>query len=86
MNDSQCSKILKMLKAHPDGVANYKFPQAGILKYSSRITDLRHDGHEIMAERQFIKGRATGVWLYRLAGQESKLKWYESLKIRKKVA
>lgn len=71
--DTQCSKILKELKNNPDGVENYKFPRWGILKYSSRITELRKEGHEVVAERQYVNGRATGVWLYRLAGKETRL-------------
>ena len=74
--ESQCARMLKLIKACPNGVPNYRFPAMGILKYSSRITELRKEGHEVIAERQYIKGRATGVWLYRLAGQESKTTWF----------
>lgn len=56
-----------MLKRSPkSGVPNYKFPEAHILCYSKRIQELREDGHNILAERQVIKGRSTGVWVYHL--------------------
>lgn len=65
--NSQHSRILKMLKKRPkSGVENYKFPQAHILDYTARISELRQDGHNILAERQKINGRSTGVWVYHL--------------------
>lgn len=64
---SQSEKIIKLLRqAGSKGVANYKFPEARILRYSSRIRELRQDGFNIYCERQSINGRATGVWMYYL--------------------
>ena len=69
--DSQCARIIKELKKHrKDGVENYKFPRMGILRYSSRIYDLRKDGHNIAVERQIIRGRYTGVYKYFLLDEE----------------
>lgn len=64
--DTQNSKVYKMLKNSKRGVENYRFPQAGILRYSARINDLRKDGHNILTERQIINGRHTGVYKYYL--------------------
>ncbi len=66
MNPSQHSKILRELKNNKRGVPNYRFPQLGILSYTKRIQELRRDGHPITTERQYINGRATGVWMYYL--------------------
>ncbi len=67
MKESQQSKVLRMLKRnYRHGVANYKFPQANILCYTKRVEELRKAGHNILSERQYIKGRATGVWVYHL--------------------
>ena len=74
---SQTSRILRELKTHPNGIENWKMPRMGILSYTKRIQELRESGHEIVAERQYMRGRATGTWIYRLAGQESKRKWYQ---------
>lgn len=63
---TQTTRILNLLKASPNGVPNYRFSRMGILCYSKRIQELRADGHVILAERQFVNGRATGVWKYRL--------------------
>jgi len=66
-SESQCSTILKRLKRSPvSGVANYRFPQLGILCYSKRIQELREGGYKIVAERQVVRGRHTGTWVYRL--------------------
>lgn len=72
---SQAGRILHALKQNPDGVENYKFPAMHILCYTKRIEELRKDGHKIIAERQIIRGRYSGVWKYRLAGLESKRKF-----------
>lgn len=69
---SQATRILKELKKHPKGIANYRFPQMGILRYSARIADLRAEGYNIIPERQVINGRLTGVWTYRL-GRKKRL-------------
>lgn len=72
-SSTQCSKILKVLRKNKvNGVANYRFPQMGILCYSKRIQELREDGHNILAERQKINGRSTGVWYYHLIEEQTK--------------
>jgi hypothetical protein len=68
INLSQNEKILKLLtKAGNKGVPNYDFPKHKILRYSSRITELRKEGYNIYTERQKLpNGRATGVFRYYL--------------------
>lgn len=64
---TQHGRILRMLRHHKRrGVANYKFPQAGILCYTKRIEELRKEGYNILAERQEHRGHKTGVWKYYL--------------------
>ena len=62
---SQGSKIIKLLKKYKRGVPNYRLSQCA-LKYTSVISELRRDGYNIYAERQYRNGRATGTWLYYL--------------------
>lgn len=69
------SRILHELKKNPDGVPNYKFPMMGILCYTKTISRMRADGHKIIGERQYKNGKATGTWIYRLAGKASKRWW-----------
>jgi hypothetical protein len=71
MNElSQSERIIKELKKTPKGVPNYRLAQLS-LKYSSRITELRHDGWNIYCERQHLKnGRASGTYLYFLNEEE----------------
>lgn len=78
---SQESTILKLLrKAGSKGVPNYVFPANRILKYSSRITDLRNDGYNIYCERVFLpNGRATNVYRYYLDEQKETL-WQKLMK------
>ncbi len=66
---TQETRVLKMLKANRQGVANYQFANAGILRYSARILRLRKDGYGILSQRQKVNGRATGVWLYFLESE-----------------
>lgn len=73
--EAQTSKILKLLRANKNGVANYKFPQNNILRYSARIADLRKDGFSIIAVRQIVNNKSTGVWVYHL--METTLEDYE---------
>lgn len=65
---SQQGKILKLLKENNKlGFPNYNFPKYGILKYNARISELRQDGHAIVAVRDKLdNGRSTGVWRYYL--------------------
>lgn len=77
---SQEAKLLHMLKqAGSHGIANYKFPEARILRYSARINDLRKQGYEILCERQVLpNGRSTGVFKYYLIEQvEKKKPWWK---------
>lgn len=54
-------------KAGNKGVENYKFPAARILKYSSRIADLRKSGYNIYCERVVLRnGTITNVYKYYL--------------------
>lgn len=62
----QATRILRAIKKSGSrGVANYELSRIS-LKYSSRITELRKDGHNIYAERQVVNGRCTGTWKYYL--------------------
>ena len=67
---SQGSKIIKLLKKYKRGVPNYRLSQCA-LKYTSVISDLRKDGHDIRAERVYNHGKATGTWLYRLVDEDA---------------
>ena len=67
---TQQSSILHALKKNPKGVPNYKLASYA-LKYTSVISDLRKDGHDIRAERVYNHGKATGTWLYRLVDEDA---------------
>jgi hypothetical protein len=62
---SQTERILIAIrKSKQFGVPNYKLAQLS-LKYSSRITELRQDGYNIVAIRKVLpNGRATNVFNY----------------------
>ena len=61
-------RVLQMIK-RKGGAYNYELSRIA-LKYTSVISSLRQDGHNIIAERQTLKnGRASGTWKYRLGGQ-----------------
>ncbi len=65
---TQEGKVLAMIK-RPGGAFNFELSRYA-LKYTSVVSALRKDGHEIIAERQYLKnGRASNTFLYRLAGQ-----------------
>ena len=60
---SQAGKILNAIK-QPTGAYNWQLSRIA-LKYTSVISDLRKDGHDIEAIRQYNKkGKATDTWLY----------------------
>lgn len=66
---SQATKIYRTIKKRNRwGVPNYDLARIS-LKYSSRIAELRKDGHNITAVRQYKDGRATGTWLYYVDGE-----------------
>lgn len=50
------------------GVKNYEFTNAGILRYSARIGELRKQ-YRITCERLYKNGRATHTFIYRLINQ-----------------
>ena len=67
---SQSTKILKLIRTYPKfhfgkGVPNYKLSDVS-LKYSSRIDELRKDGHNIIAERDYAGKRASNTFRYYL--------------------
>lgn len=71
MSYRQAGQVLKMLKkAGQHGVENYKFPEARILCYTKRISELRAEGHNILTERVEVDGRATGTFRYVLIEEE----------------
>jgi len=76
---NQTSRILKMLyRAGSKGVPNYAFYQNRILRPSARIGELRADGYNITAERQYLpNGRATNVWHYVLYEETNKKWWHK---------
>ena len=62
----QGTRILRIIrKNNRFGVPNFVLSRIS-LKYSSRIAELRKDGHNIYAERVRLNGRATNVWNYYL--------------------
>lgn len=63
---SQEQQIIRLLqKAGSKGVPNYMFPRYRILRLSARLGELRKQGFNIKAERQYLpNGRATSVWNY----------------------
>lgn len=65
---TQSGRILELI-SRPGGAFNFELSRIA-LKYDSRIHELRHDGHAIICERQYLKnGKASNTFLYRLAGQ-----------------
>lgn len=65
---TQEGKILELIK-RPGGAYNFELSRYA-LKYTSVISELRKDGHEIVAERQYLKnGKPSNTWLYRIGGQ-----------------
>lgn len=64
---TQEGKILAMIK-RPGGAYNFELSRFA-LKYTSVISALRQDGHDIVADRQYLKnGKASNTWRYRLGG------------------
>lgn len=65
---TQEGKVLAMIK-RPGGAYNFELSRFA-LKYTSVISELRKDGHSIIAERQYLKnGKASNTFRYRIAGQ-----------------
>lgn len=64
---TQEGKILALIK-RPGGAYNFELSRFA-LKYTSVISELRKDGHDIVADRQYLKnGKASNTWRYRLGG------------------
>lgn len=65
---TQHGKILAMIQ-RPDGAYNFELSRYA-LKYTSVISDLRKEGHDIIADRQYNKnGKASNTWCYRIGAQ-----------------
>lgn len=65
---SQEGKILSLIE-RPGGAFNFELSRYA-LKYTSVISELRKDGHIIIAERQILKnGKKSNTFLYRIGGQ-----------------
>lgn len=65
---TQEGKILAMIQ-RPGGAYNFELSRFA-LKYTSVISELRKDGYDIVADRQYLKnGKASNTWRYRLGGQ-----------------
>lgn len=61
---SQATKIYRLIRSqNKHGTPNYQLARV-CLNYTMRVSELRKDGHNVQAERQYKNGRATGVWLY----------------------
>lgn len=65
---TQEGKVLNLIK-RSTGAYNFELSRVA-LKYTSVISSLRKDGHEIVAERQYLKnGKASNTFLYRIIGE-----------------
>lgn len=65
---TQEGRVLNMIK-RPEGATNWQLSRIA-LKYTSVISELRKDGHNIVAERQTLpNGRASNTYLYRVIGE-----------------
>lgn len=65
---TQVGKVLAMIK-RPQGAYNFELSRIA-LKYTSVISDLRKDGHNIVAERQYLKnGKASNTFKYHIIGE-----------------
>jgi hypothetical protein len=65
---TQHGKVLAAIR-RPGGAYNFELSRIA-LKYTSVISDLRQEGHDIVADRQYNKkGKPTNTWRYRLVGQ-----------------
>jgi hypothetical protein len=65
---TQEGKVLALIQ-RPGGAYNFELSRVA-LKYTSVISSLRKDGHDIIADRQYLKnGKASNTYRYRLGGQ-----------------
>lgn len=58
---TQCNKILTALKESPNGITSRDLINMNVFKYSSRISELRQAGHNVVAHR--VK---KSLWRYTL--------------------
>ncbi len=67
---TQTGRVLQLLKrSGKRGVFNYELTKIS-LQYTGRIYALRHEGHNILSERQYLRdGRASGTWKYYLISE-----------------
>jgi len=66
-NKTQHGRVLEMIK-RPGGAFNFELSRIS-LRYGGTIFELRKDGHNIVADRQYLKnGKASNTWRYRLGG------------------
>jgi len=57
-------RVLLAIKNSRRGVTNWELSKIA-LKYTSVISELRKDGHNIIAERQLLpNGKASNTWKY----------------------
>lgn len=64
MRKTQAESILDLIRRNnAKGTENWKLVEIS-LKYSSRISELRKDGHDIYSVRTKTNGKPTGTWLY----------------------
>lgn len=64
---TQEGKVLALIQ-RPGGAYNFELSRVA-LKYTSVISELRKEGHRIIAERQYLRnGKATNTYRYRLGG------------------
>lgn len=68
MTETQCYRVLKALRAHPDGLTQVDFLAPDVIdggypitRLAARIQDLRDRGAEI-----FVDGKRNGCAIYRL--------------------
>ncbi len=65
---TQEGKVLSLIK-RSTGAYNFELSRVA-LKYTSVVSSLRKDGHEIVAERQYLKnGKASNTFKYHIIGE-----------------
>lgn len=66
---TQEGRVLEMIK-RKHGATNWELSHIA-LKYTSVISELRKEGHNIIAERQYLKnGRASNTYKYHLVSDK----------------
>lgn len=68
---TQHGRVLKKLQERGNrGATNYELSRIA-LKYTSVVSSLRQEGHNILAERQLLKnGRPSNTWRYYLLAED----------------